>query len=248
MAINPKTSPKRLLFKPSNPVSPIMERLLISAVHFLDMGGWLFPDNPWMYSLPNWLVVRLTAALCQLWGPTSCFVAANTAEWGNREKDLNLLVRNNIYERTGLIHGYFYDFPSPVHKGPEMKRKIKVMSKGGTNVLSVLCDNRVLVARFCPKKTHSIIYRAKDADEPENAAWLATKPPRVYLCDQVRTVANKIAKIHLRYIRMVARCHHLENEAELQEMYRAEVTRVISVFRRNGFLVGRVLRGDLHEP
>lgn len=218
---------------PPWPGSPIMEKLRIAPVLFVDIGGYLFPDNPGPGTKPNQVVVNLTKKHTRLWGPESCFIAANTSIRKNMVKDLALLHKYDVYRRTGIpSNEHFIECNGPEEKGPLLLSKILILQRRDYKVLPVICDNRLLVAMSCPEETHCFIFNEKDSADFGVRIWLAQPHNRLYRVIHTGDIGYKSLCVHLEFIKDVA----LKNEdnhdpIELQSLYAAEVKRTRSIFQ-----------------
>lgn len=210
-------------------ISPILDRLNIQPIVFLDIGGYLFPDNPRSHTPPNTDVLHLTKKHCKMWGSENCYIAANTFERKNRVKDLFLLQKYNVYNRTGLIPENFIECNGPEEKGPHLAAKMTVVRNKGHHPLPIICDNRLFVALCCLKDVFCFIFEEKDGDDLSVQRWMNEPHSNLYRIKHTWEISYLSMIIHLNFIQDIA---HKSGESisDLQPLYLQEVKRVRTIF------------------
>lgn len=220
------------------PLSQIMEETSVAGIYAIDMGGVLFPDHPNLETPPFDEIVELVSRIGQTWGVNNGYIAANVSFKENFFKDGELLSKNDIHEKTGILNdsNHFLKCQGPEDKGPKIEPIVSGLRKKNYKVMSLIIDNRFRVARSVSSDTHKFVLNGKDSLEHGIAEWLSEIHPRLYringtIEECAKEIAARFVQIHLGFVKLAANGRITRHRSRLLPgLYEDEVKRVLNIF------------------
>lgn len=219
--------------------SRLMDLLRIKWVCFDDIGGWIFQDHPFSDSLPQEDVLEFIRQRTTLWGTASQYIAANTPGDAEYNKDMRILVENDVFGYLGVpnlddhFDRHFIDCDGAADKGNHVLRIVRDVQEGGVKPGCCAFDNSLVALKSMPMWVYCFGNELKDKDLPQVSDWYQSQPKNLYEFSSFGEIVPIIAHIHLAKLRYeMERLPDGSGRKRLAKAYfPLEVERVAHIFK-----------------